>query len=95
MRIGVPAEKRSGETRVAATPETVKKLIAGKHAVLIESNAGRAASYTDDAYAAAGATIGSEADALGAQTVLKVRTPQSGELEQMRRGSVVVGMLEP
>ena len=53
------------------------------------------ASYPDDAYAAAGATIGTAADALGAQMVLKVRTPQAAELAQMKRGAAVVGLLEP
>jgi NAD(P) transhydrogenase subunit alpha len=95
MKIGVPEERRTGEARVAATPETVKKLVAAKHNVVVQSGAGVSASFPDDAYVAAGATIGSAADALGAQTVLKVRTPQSDELAQMKRGTVVVGMLEP
>ena len=95
MNIGVPAEGRTGEARVAATPETVKKLVAAKHNVVVQSGAGVNASFPDQAYATAGATIGSAADALGAQTVLKVRTPQSDELAQMKRGTVVVGMLEP
>ncbi len=95
MMIGVPAEGRPGETRVAATPETVKKLVAAKHTVLVQSGAGTSASYSDEAYVAAGATIGSAADASAAQTVLKVRTPQAAELAQMKRGAVVVGMLEP
>ena len=95
MNIGVPAEGRTGEARVAATPETVKKLVAAKHNVVVQSGAGVNASFPDQAYVTAGATIGSAADALGAQTVLKVRTPQSDELAQMKRGTVVVGMLEP
>ncbi len=95
MNIGVPAEARAGEMRVAATPETVKKLIAAKHNVVVESGAGVSASYLDEAYVAAGAAIGNAADALGAQTVLKVRTPQSNEFAQMKRGTVVVGMLDP
>ena len=95
MNIGVPAEGRTGEARVAATPETVKKLVAAKHNVVVQSGAGVNASFPDQAYVTAGATIGSAADALGAHTVLKVRTPQSDELAQMKRGTVVVGMLEP
>ena len=59
MRIGVPAETRPGEARVAATPETVKKLVAGKHTVVVQSGAGTTASFPDEAYVAAGATIGS------------------------------------
>ena len=65
MRIGIPAETRAGETRVAATPETVKKL-AAKHQVIVQGGAGTAASVTDEAYVAAGAAIGSAADAFGA-----------------------------
>jgi NAD(P) transhydrogenase subunit alpha len=95
MRIGVPAETRPGETRVAATAETVKKLVAQKHQVLVQAGAGLAASQTDEAYAAAGATIGSAADALGAELVLKVRAPGAPELALMKPGTVLVGMLEP
>jgi NAD(P) transhydrogenase subunit alpha len=74
MNIGVPAERRAGETRVAATPETVKKLVAAKHSVVVESGAGANASFFDQVYVAAGARIGSAADALGASTILNVRT---------------------
>ncbi|MGH6608911.1 MAG: NAD(P)(+) transhydrogenase (Re/Si-specific) subunit alpha, partial [Burkholderiaceae bacterium] len=95
MQIGVPAEGRAGETRVAATPETVKKLVAGKHAVTIQSGAGNSASYSDESYTAAGAMIGSASDALGADMVLKVRLPQQHELSQMKRGTALIGMLEP
>ncbi|MGZ3181214.1 MAG: Re/Si-specific NAD(P)(+) transhydrogenase subunit alpha [Telluria sp.] len=94
MRIGVPAETRPGETRVAATPETVKKL-AAKHEVIVQAGAGLASSVTDEAYAAAGATIGSAADALGAEVVLKVRAPSEQERGQMRQGAVLIGMLNP
>jgi len=95
MRIGIPAESRPGETRVAATPETVKKLIAGKHSIVVQAGAGTAAAQPDEAYVAAGAAVGSRADALGCDMVLKVRTPTADELAQMKRGAVVVGMLEP
>src|SRR5512137_1115144 len=95
MLIGVPAETRPGETRVAATAETVKKLVAGKHTVLVQSGAGLAASQTDEMYTAAGAQIGSAAQALGAEMVLKVRLPSADELAQMGKGTVLIGMLEP
>jgi NAD(P) transhydrogenase subunit alpha len=95
MRIGVPAETQAGETRVAATPETVKKLTAAKHEVLVQAGAGVAAAYTDEAYAAAGAQIVDAAAALGAELVLKVRRPNVAELAQMKSGAVLVGMLEP
>jgi len=94
MKIGVPAESRPGETRVAATPETVKKL-AALHEVIVQSGAGLHASVPDDAYAAAGARIGSAAEALGADLVLKVRAPGSEELVLMRPGAALVGMLDP
>ena len=95
MQIGVPAETVSGETRVAATPETVKKLVAQGHAVKVQSQAGLAASVTDDAYAAAGAQITDAAGALGAELVLKVRAPSAAELTHMQSGSALIGMLNP
>ncbi|MCC3262057.1 NAD(P)(+) transhydrogenase (Re/Si-specific) subunit alpha, partial [Paenibacillus polymyxa] len=84
-----------GETRVAATPETVKKYVGGKHTVVVERGAGAAARYPDDAYVAAGATLGSAQDALGADLVMKVRAPAPEELPHMKPGTVVIGMREP
>jgi NAD(P) transhydrogenase subunit alpha len=95
MRIGVPLEIRLGETRVAATPETVKKLIGQGHTVVIQKDAGVTASQPDSAYEAVGATIGSAADAFGAEIVLKVRAPEAAELKQIKSGSVLLGMLDP
>ena len=95
MRIGIPAETRPGETRVAATPETVKKLIAGKHEIVVQSGAGLSASITDAAYQEAGATIGSAADALGCEMVLKVRAPNDAERAMMKPDAVLIGMLNP
>ncbi|MEY1661082.1 Re/Si-specific NAD(P)(+) transhydrogenase subunit alpha [Isoalcanivorax beigongshangi] len=95
MHIGIPLETYSGETRVAATPETVKKLVAQKHRVTVQSGAGIASAIPDSAFADAGATIGSAADALGAELVLKVRAPNSDELGQMQSGAVLAGMLNP
>lgn len=95
MRIGVPAETTAGETRVAVTPETAKKIIAQGHQVLIQSGAGVAASVTDAAYEAVGAQITDSAGALGADLVLKVRSPSGAELGHMKSGSALVGMLNP
>jgi len=95
MRIGVPLEIRRGETRVAATPETVKKLIGQGHQVVIQKDAGVQASQPDSAYEAVGASIGSAADALGAEIVLKVRAPEAAELKHLKNGSVLIGMLDP
>ena len=95
MRIGVPAETRAGETRVAATAETVKKYVQAGHSVVVQAGAGTAAAQTDDAYVAAGASIGSREDAFGAELVLKVRAPQADEMSLMKPGTALVGMLEP
>ena len=96
MQIGIPRETRPGETRVAATPETVKKLLAsGKHTLVVESGAGTSAAIPDDSFTAVGATIGSAADALGADIVLKVRGPTADELSNLKRGALLVGLLNP
>lgn len=94
MKIGVPVETRPGETRVAATPETVKKL-AVLHDVVVQTGAGVAAAVPDDAYLAAGARIGSAIDAFGADLILKVRSPDAAERALMRPGAALVGMLNP
>ena len=95
MQIGVPAETVAGETRVAVTPETVKKLKAQGHTVRVQSGAGVTAAATDDAYVAAGAEITDQAGALGCELVLKVRTPSQAEVAQMKSGTTLVGMLNP
>lgn len=95
MRIGVPLEIRPGETRVAATPETVKKFIGQGHTVIIQKDAGVRASQPDSAYEAVGASIGSAADVLGAEIVLKVRAPEASELTHIKAGAVLLGMLDP
>ncbi|MDF3936892.1 Re/Si-specific NAD(P)(+) transhydrogenase subunit alpha [Pseudomonas citronellolis] len=95
MQIGVPLETHAGETRVAATAETVKKLVGQGHQVIVQSGAGVNASQPDSAFEAAGAKIGSAADALGAELVLKVVAPNADELAQMKAGAVLIGMLNP
>lgn len=95
MQIGVPAETVAGETRVAVTPETAKKLVTQGHQVLVQSGAGLAASATDDAYRAAGAEVVDAAGAFGCELVLKVRSPQASELALMKPGATLVGMLNP
>jgi NAD(P) transhydrogenase subunit alpha len=93
MRIGIPTEIRPGETRVAATPETVKKLAAA-HQVVVQAGAGVKASAIDQHYLAAGAAIGTAADAFGCEVVLKVRAPSAGERALMNRDTVLIGMLD-
>lgn len=95
MQIGVPLETHAGETRVAATAETVKKLVAQGHQVIVQSGAGIAASQPDSAFEAAGAKIGSAAETFGAELVLKVVAPSEAELAQMKPGTVLIGMLNP
>ena len=96
MNIGIPAETRTGETRVAATPETVKKLAAaGRHSIRVQSGAGVAASVPDKDFEAAGASIVSGADFSSADIVLKVRGPLDGELSAYKRGAILVGLLNP
>lgn len=95
MLIGVPAETTVGETRVAVTPETVKKLKAQGHTLRIQSGAGLAASATDEAYVAAGAEITDAAGAFGCELVLKVRNVFDNEASMMKPGTTLVGMLNP
>jgi NAD(P) transhydrogenase subunit alpha len=98
MNIGIPAETRSDEKRVAATPETVKKLTAaGHHKILVQSGAGVAASIPDSQFAASGASIVGSAAEMYAQSeiVLKVRGPEAPELAMMRKDGILIGLLAP
>ncbi len=95
MQIGVPAETLAGETRVAVTPETVKKLKTQGHTIRIQSGAGVAASVTDEAFVAAGAEITDAAGAYACNLVLKVRAPSEQELVHTKPGTTLVGMLNP
>jgi len=97
MKICIPKERRPHERRVAASPDTVKRLIGMGLEVVVEKGAGAGASFPDDSYAAAGATIAADAAAtLGsADIILKVARPLPEEVAQMRRGAVLIGMLEP
>lgn len=96
MIIGIPRETRAGEMRVAATPETVKKLAAsGKHPIVVEAGAGTMASFPDGEFQAAGARIGSADEAFGADIVLKVRGPAADELPRLKRGAMLIGLLNP
>jgi NAD(P) transhydrogenase subunit alpha len=95
--IAVTRERRAGETRVAATPETVKKLIAAGFSVVVEAGAGTAASYPDADYQAAGATLATGAkDALAKADILfKVRAPEAEELSALKPGAIVAATLNP
>lgn len=98
MRIGIPTEIRPGETRVAATPETIKKLTgANLHTVIVQSGAGTGAHIPDRAFEAGGATVvSSAADVYSqAELVLKVRGPDPCEISMLRPDAMVVGLLAP
>lgn len=101
MKIGIPKERRAHESRVAATPESVKKLLALGVEVVVEADAGRASFYSDDAYRSAGATVAADpADLYGqCDIILKVQRPVGAgegaldELALLRPGSVLIGLL--
>ena len=97
MRIAIPRERRPQERRVAASPDTVKRLVGMGHEVVIETGAGSGAAFPDAAYRASGARIASdERDALSsADIILKVQRPEPAEIGTMKRGAVLVGMLSP
>lgn len=95
MRLAVLKERRSGETRVAATPETAKKLVGMGLEVAVEAGAGLASGLTDEAYAEAGAAVVADAAAAlaGAGIVLTVRAPEDDELAAIPRGALLIGTL--
>src|SRR5258705_3986206 len=97
MRLAVPKEIREGETRVAATPESVKKLKGLGLDVVVQAGAGAGAKISDADYAAAGATIAPDAAAAlrDADIVLKVRGPSGAEISQFRNGAVLAALLAP
>jgi len=97
LTLAVTTEQSAGETRVAATPDTVKKWIVAGLAVKVQSGAGLGAAITDDAFTAAGATIVKTAkDALkDADIVLKVRGPVNDEIAALKDGAIVIATLDP
>ncbi|MBA3654469.1 MAG: alanine dehydrogenase [Actinobacteria bacterium] len=86
MRVGVPREVKTGETRVAMTPDGVRELVAHYQEVIVERGAGEGSALRDDDYAAAGAVLGSTDDAWAADMVVKVKEPQADELARLRPG---------
>ncbi|MFD6905985.1 Re/Si-specific NAD(P)(+) transhydrogenase subunit alpha [Streptomyces sp. NPDC060077] len=95
MLIGVIRETRPGETRVAATPVTVKQLTGLGYGVVVEAGAGEGSGFTDEAYARAGATIGAAAEAWGADLVFRVSGPELSEVERLKEGATLVAPLAP
>ena len=101
MKIAIPRERRAHETRVAATPETVKKLLALGCEVVVEKGAGAGAAYVDEAYKAAGAAIAKDAKAAltGADVVLKVQRPIVGgtddEIDLYTMDTILLAIMDP
>jgi NAD(P) transhydrogenase subunit alpha len=95
MIIAIPKERRADEARVAATPETTKKLKGLGLSVLVEKGAGAGAFYSDADYEGAGASIAPDGVLKNADIVLKVRGPQPDEIAQMKRGAILVALLAP
>jgi NAD(P) transhydrogenase subunit alpha len=95
--LAVTRERHAGETRVAVTPDAVKKLVAMGFAVTVEAGAGAAASMPDVEYEAAGARIatGAAATLEGADVVFKVRGPSEEEIAALRAGAIAVGLFNP
>lgn len=92
MLIGIPRESLPGETRVAATPQTVGQIIKLGYAVVVEPGAGAASSFSDAAYVDAGAEIG---DVWDADVVLKVNAPDDAEIGKVRDGATLVSLISP
>ena len=97
MRIGVPRELYAGERRVATTPDVAAQLIKLGFDVVVESNAGVAANYSDAAYKDAGCSIAENADEIwaDAEIVLKVRGPEAEEAERLKSGQTLISFLWP
>ncbi|MBL8558685.1 MAG: Re/Si-specific NAD(P)(+) transhydrogenase subunit alpha [Hyphomonadaceae bacterium] len=95
MRIAVLKESAAGETRVAATPETVKKIIGLGHSVVVQAGAGVSASAPDEQYRAVGAEIAPDGGAGSADLVVKVRRPTDSEIAAIKPGAGFISLLEP
>ena len=93
MRIGVPRESADGERRVALVPESVGRLVQGGFEVEVEPGAGTPASFTDEAYAEAGATVGD--GAWDPDAIVKVQKPSADEAARLRDGQVLIAFLQP
>ena len=103
MRVGVPAETADGEKRVAATPESVKKLTAKGFEVVVQAGAGAQSNYSDEEYKEAGATIGTRPECWGGDVVLHIRPPTDAEVALLKKGGseedapppTLISMIQP
>jgi NAD(P) transhydrogenase subunit alpha len=94
MKVGIPKERITGETRVATTPEIAKKLIADGLQVVVERGAGEAAWYPDDDYEQVGVELADAATVFACDIVAKVRKPTQGEADLLQDGAVLIGLAE-
>src|SRR3546814_7083738 len=96
MKIAIPREQRPDEARVAASPESVKKLVALGFEVVVETGAGQGAAMLDAAYEKAGASIAADAAAAcaGADVIAKVRRPLPGEFAGLKAGALVICIMD-
>jgi NAD(P) transhydrogenase subunit alpha len=93
VRLAIPTESLPGETLVAATPKTAAQLVALGYDVLVESGAGAAATFADEAYLAAGAKIAAADEVWAADAVLKVNEPSAAEIARLRAGATVIARM--
>jgi len=91
----IAKESDAGESRVAASPDTVKKLITLGFQVLVQAGAGVGSNITDAMFEAVGATIAQAAASKGADVVLKVRAPSDAELKRVKKGAIVIAIMDP
>ena len=93
MKVGVPKESAPDERRVALVPDGVRRLVESGVDVVVEQSAGAEASFLDDAFAEAGAEVAK--DAYSVDVVCKVQRPSAGEVEALREGQTLIGLLQP
>ncbi|ELY2491503.1 Re/Si-specific NAD(P)(+) transhydrogenase subunit alpha [Cronobacter sakazakii] len=95
MRIGVPKERVALETRVAATPKTVEQLLKLGFSVAVERDAGKLASFDDEAFIAAGASVVDTTEVWESDVILKVNAPQDNEIKRLRPGTTLISFIWP
>ena len=95
ITVGVPKESIAGETRVAATPDSAKRLVKAGYSICVQEGAGFYAGFHDDDYRSVGASLVSAADAWAANIVAKIAPPTSEEASLLQSGSMLVSLLEP
>src|SRR4051812_11383326 len=103
LKVFVPKERRPGETRVAATPDTIKKLVKEKLEIIVEAGAGEAASFLDKAYEAAGATLTRDIKTAWATADIVLKVTEAAEnadlgkheADAMKPGAVLIGLMSP